>query len=163
MKNLLLFAGALVLSAPVLATDYSGTWVLDTARSANLPPFYSQVRSHKLTNIQDGKQLTVDIEIEPAGRPVDRFAFVYKLDGTPTSAQTEVRTQAGVQKVPTTMTAHMDEEGKVHIDIVRLVKMGDEFTHSTSTEDWSLSPDGKTLTVKLVRQNLASNLVFAKQ
>lgn len=163
MRKLLLLAGALVLSAPVLATDYSGTWVLDTARSANLPPFYSQVKSHKLTNIQDDKQLTVDIEIEPAGRPADRFVFIYNLDGTPTTAQTDVRTPAGVQKVPTTMTARMAGDGKVHIDIVRELGMGDKTVQSTSTEDWSLSPDGRTLTVRMVRQNQASDMVFAKQ
>jgi hypothetical protein len=163
MKHLLFLAAALLASSAAGATDYTGTWSLDKSRSTNLPPFYGQVKAHTLTNTQTDKQLTVDIRIDGPGPAPQKVAFVYNLDGSPSTAVTEIRTPQGAQQVPTTMTTTVADDGKLHIDIVREVNMGGQTMKGQSSEDWSLSPDGQTLTVHLVRQNQASNLVFAKQ
>jgi hypothetical protein len=164
MKYLLLLAAALLASSAASATNYSGTWSLDKARSTNLPPYYAdKVKSHTLTNKQDEQQLTVDVEIDGGGPAPDKVHFVYNLDGSETMTNTVMRTPAGEQHVPTTMKATVNKAGDVHIDIVRDVKMGEKTFKAASTEDWSLSPDGQTLTVHMVRQNQGSDLVFVKQ
>lgn len=163
MKHaLILFAGMLA-SALACAADFSGHWLLDQSRSANLPPYYQEVRAHRLTNTQNDQQLLVDVEIEGAGPAPQKVSFLYNLDGTPGMSTTEVRTPMGVQQVPTTMAAAMGPDGRLHIAIAREVKQGERTVKGESTEDWALSPDGQTLTVHLVRQNQASDLVFAKQ
>jgi hypothetical protein len=163
MKNLLLFASVLLATSTALATDYSGHWSLDKERSSNLPPYYSQVKSHRLTNSQNEKQLVVAVEIDAQGAEPQKVTFDYNLDGTPSTTTTEVRTPAGIEQVPTTMAAAMAPDGKLNIAIVREVKQGGKTVKGESSEEWSLSPDGQTLTVHLVRQNKASDLVFAKQ
>ena len=162
MKRLSLLGAALLACAPVHAADFSGNWSLDRSRSSNLPPYYSQVSAHRLSATQDGRQLTVDVAIEGATPELQRDRFVYRLDGTPTSALTLVRTPEGRQEAPTTMKASMDEAGRLHIDIVREFGLAGGTVRGRSSEDWSLSPDGQTLTLRLARPNMVSSLVFAK-
>jgi len=162
MKRLSLLGAALLACAPALSADFSGNWSLDRSRSSNLPPYYSQVSSHRLSNAQAGNQLTVDVAIEGARPEPLLNRFVYRLDSMPTTAVTEVRTPEGPQQAPTTMKARMIDGGRLHIDIVREIGLAGGTVHGRSSEDWSLSPDGKTLTVRLVRPNMVSDLVFVK-
>lgn len=149
------------LALPILAhaADYSGTWSLDKAKSANLPPYYAQVQSHTLTNTQDTQTLKVAIAIRREGAAPDTVTFDYRLDGTPTQGRAMVRTPNGMQDVPTTMVMRMDAGGQVHIAVTRETPGAPPVT---STEDWSLSEDGQTLTVHLVRGPQASDLVFRR-
>jgi hypothetical protein len=162
MKRLSLLGAALLACAPIHAADFSGNWSLDRTRSTNLPPYYSQVTTHRLSNTQDGRQLIVDVAIEGATPEPQQHRFVYRLDGTPTSALILVRTPEGRQEAPTTMKARMSEAGRLHIDIVREFGLAGGTVRGRSSEDWSLSPDGKTLTVRQARPNMVSSLVFAK-
>jgi hypothetical protein len=162
MKRLSLLGAALLACTPIHAADFSGNWSLDRTRSTNLPPYYSQVSSHRLSNTQDGKQLTVEVAIEGARPEPVQNRFVYRFDGTPTTAETEVRTPEGPQQAPTTMKASMDDAGRLHVDILREFALAGGTVHGRSSEDWSLSPDRKTLTIRLARPNMVSSLVFAK-
>jgi hypothetical protein len=162
MKRLSLLGAALLACAPIHAADFSGNWTLDRTRSSNLPPWYSQASSHRLSNTQADGQLTVDVAIEGAApEPVSK-RFVYRLDGAPTTAITLVRTPEGRQEAPTTMKASMPGAGRLHIDIVREFGLAGGTVRGRSSEDWRLSPDGETLHVRLVRPNMASDLVFVK-
>jgi hypothetical protein len=163
MKHACTFVVAMLASAAAMATGFSGIWLLDQARSANLPPYYSGVKSHRLTNTQNEKQLVVAVEIEGPGPAPQKVSFLYNLDRTPSTSTTEVRTPAGIQQAPTTMAAAMGPDGQLHIAIAREVKQGERVVKGESAEDWSLSPDGQTLTVHMVRQNQGSDLVFTKQ
>jgi hypothetical protein len=150
------------LSASAAAVDYGGKWTLDKSRSVGLPPFYSQVASHTLDNTQDDRKLVVDIDIAGLGPTPSHASFEYRLDGTPTTAVTEVHTPAGVASVPTTMVARVDAAGQVHIAITREVPMNGKVVKGESSEDWNLSADGQVLTVHLVRNGQASDLVFTR-
>ncbi|CAH0272305.1 hypothetical protein SRABI118_03524 [Massilia sp. Bi118] len=162
MKRLSLLGAALLACAPIHAADFSGNWSLDRTRSTNLPPYYSQVTTHRLSTAQDGKQLTVEVAIEGARPEPEQGRFVYRFDGTPTTAVTLVRTPEGRQEAPTTMKASMDGAGRLHVDIVREFGLTGGIVRGRSSEDWSLSPDGRTLTVRQARPNMVSNLVFVR-
>jgi hypothetical protein len=105
----------------------------------------------------------VAVEIDGPGPSAHKADVVYNLDGTPGKSVTDVHTPTGPQQVPTRMAAAMAPDGKLHIAIEREVAQGDRIVKGESSEEWTLSPDGQTLTVHLVRQNQASELVFAKQ
>jgi hypothetical protein len=60
-------AGAFIVSAAT--TNFSGTWVLDKAKSQGLPPQIENVESYTMTVTQDDQQLTVETKIAGGGRP----------------------------------------------------------------------------------------------
>src|SRR5919205_905387 len=109
MKRII-FAAALaaVLSVTAFAkpANYAGVWMLDLKQSKDLPPFYANVQSHKLSIKQDEKTLDVGVDISEAGREQPlHFDFAYSLDGTETKTETQVRTPGGLRSVPTTLKA----------------------------------------------------------
>lgn len=173
MKSLLL--AVLITAAPVAQApapiiappDYSGAWTLDKARSPNLPPMYANVRSQRLSVAQDDARLVVDVEIDGAGPAPERFSFTYSLDGMETSTTTPIRTQDGPVQVPTRLQARHGDDGRLHITITRELNMRGETVRATGTEEWELSPDGRTLTVHRVEQmprggEMRFDMVFAR-
>ncbi len=153
LKNLLIgafllaAAGAFGLSAK--PADYSGAWSLDMKQSKNLPPFYSNVQSHKLDIKQDEKHLRVAVEISDGGAEPFRANFDYNLDGTETKTETRMRTPDGTRNIPTTLKAEVTEGGGLHITITRERPTRDGSTMKLPTvEDWHLSADGKTLNIR---------------
>lgn len=139
-------------AAPAAPPDYGGAWTLDQARSTGLPPFYAQVRGHRLSVTQDDAHLVVDVEIEGAAAEPERFRFEYALDGAETAATTRVRTPNGMMDVPTRLRAEHGADGRLHITITRELSMGGRTMTATGTEEWELSPDGRTLVVHRVEQ-----------
>jgi hypothetical protein len=167
MKKIAVFTFASLFLCPLLSmaaapVDYSGTWVLDKARSKDLPPQYAQVSSHRLLNKQDAQSLRVQVDIETAAGALEPQLFDYRLDGAVTETKTEVRTPAGKQMVPTSMSTKLDEAGQLHITITRRLPSHGGSVTLASTEDWQLSTDGKTLTVRLTRQGSSSDLLFVR-
>ncbi|HET6231771.1 MAG TPA: hypothetical protein VFE05_16975 [Longimicrobiaceae bacterium] len=167
MKKLLL-ALALGLStaasAHAQAANYAGAWTLDMARSHGLPPYYSQVKSHRLDITQDAAHLDVGVQVDILGH-TDSLSFVYNLDGSETDTQTSIRMQNGPVPVPTKLKAAVTDGG-MHITIARTIPMGDHPFTGVTTEDWSLSADGRTLTVHRVddspRGQMVADMVFSK-
>jgi hypothetical protein len=156
--------------------NYAGAWELDKAQSRNLPKFYEQVASHTLVNTQDAQLLHVDVEIKRAPAPEGearrgpgerKVAFDYRLDGTPAPGKTSVRTPAGMKEFDNVTTTTVNEAGGVHIETVGEVPTKDGAVKSTTVEDWTLSADGRTLTVRrsddapMARFN--SELVFVRK
>ena len=78
-----LFALATVAAGPLAAqshTTFSGTWVLDTAKSQGMVP-----KSSELKITQTDKSLTIERNaVGPTGQPVSS-TLVYNLDGTPST------------------------------------------------------------------------------
>ena len=173
-----------VLAAPALApTNFAGTWALDKAKSKDLPPQMENIDSYTLTVTQDAQQLTVDTKITRkesadqgapgAGGPGSgggrgggmgmgpRGPQTYKLDGAEATLDTGGRGTA-------TVKAEWQDGGKT----LKLVTkrtfnfQGNDVT-STNTEVWSLSGDGKTLTIQRTNESprgtQSSTLVFNKQ
>ena len=183
-KILLSSAVAFVLAAQALAgvaaapTNFAGTWSLDKSKSKDLPPQMSNLDSLTLTVTQDASQITVDSKAAMAA-PADGggggmgggrgrgmgggFApsTTYKLDGTETTAE-------GPRGGTSTLKAEWKDGGKTLVlkRVSKLSFQGNDVT-LTTTEEWSLSSDGKTLTVKRTsespRGTQSYTLVFNKQ
>ena len=175
-----LLAGVLAASAAAPA-NFAGTWALDKAKSEGLPPQAASIESLTLTVTQDAQQLTVDSKTATGspeaaaaggpgqgggrGRGMGLFpqSASYKLDGTETTAE-----NPGGRGGTTTFKALWKDGGKT-LELKRVGKFsfqGNDVT-ITTTEDWALSADGKTLTIKRTsespRGTQTSTLVFTKQ
>jgi hypothetical protein len=181
--SLVLLANVLSVSAAAPA-NFAGTWALDKSKSKDLPPQWTNVESLTLTVTQDAAQITIDSKMAMASAPADGggaggpgggnrgggrmgggFApsASYKLDGTETTAD-----NPGGRGGTTTSKAEWKDGGKTLV-LKRVSKFsfqGNDVT-ATTTEEWSLSGDGKTLTVKRTsespRGTQSSTLVFNKQ
>jgi hypothetical protein len=187
-KILLSSAVAFVLAAQALAgvaaapANFAGTWGLDKSKSKDLPPQMSNLDSLTLTVTQDASQITVDSKAAMAaqadgaggpgsgggmgggrGRGMGMFppSTSYKLDGTETTAE-------GPRGGTSTLKAEWKDGGKTLVlkRVSKLSFQGNDVT-LTTTEEWSLSSDGKTLTVKRTsespRGTQSYTLVFNKQ
>jgi hypothetical protein len=161
----------LLLALPLVAADkpasYAGKWSLDKARSTNLPPYYEEISSHELTITQDEKELIVTATITAAGREADDFDFRYRLDGTPVTTETKVRTPSGNRSVPTTLQAKPADGGGLAITIERELPSRDGATFKGTThETWRLDAEGKTLTIDRVdesrRGTMEATMVFSR-
>jgi hypothetical protein len=157
--------------------DYSGIWTLDASKSKL--DERARIESMKMTVTQTAKDITVATETKrqappegAAGRPGGGMgrggmgggdnSFTYTLDGKET--KTEVNGAMGA--MPVALKA-VNEGGKLNLSSSRTFSgpMG-EIT-ATTKETWSLSPDGKTLTVEREQQSPrgsnTSTMVFVKQ
>ena len=172
------------------AADFSGTWELDVAKSKLDERL--RIESMTMTVTQTEKDLTVSTQTKRAPRPEGGMgggraegappaggmggrrggmgggmmggdmSMTYSLDGKETSAPSPGGQAGGVATVKAEMsganlklTTNRSFEGPMGE-----VKIKNE-------ENWSLSADGKTLTVKreqsTPRGNMSSELVFVKK
>ncbi|MFL6253925.1 MAG: hypothetical protein ACJ74T_02805 [Pyrinomonadaceae bacterium] len=167
------------LAAPAAQTNFAGAWALNKSKSTDLPPQWSNLESLTLTVTQDAQQIVVASEMKRTpdanagggggmgggGRGMGGFppSTTYKLDGTETTAEA-----MGGRGGTSTMKAEWKDGGKT-LALKRVSKFnfqGSDVT-ATTTEDWSLSADGKTLTIKRSsespRGSQTSTLVFDKK
>lgn len=148
------------------ATSYAGNWALDMQQSKNLPRYYENVKSHKLTITQDDKLLNVAVEISRGQAGPDKLTFVYHLDGSESRTETAIRTQDGMINVPTTLKAVVRDDGRLQITITREIPMQGQSFNGISIEDWALSPTGKLLTIHRAddtpRGKMEADMVFVR-
>lgn len=170
-----LLSGVLAVSAAAPA-NFAGTWALDKSKSEGLSQQAAAIESLTLTAAQDAQQFTVDSKTTMGSQP-DAAAgggrgrgmglfpqnASYKLDGTETTAD-----NPGGRGGTTTFKATWKDGGKT-LELKRVGKFsfqGNDVT-VTTTEDWTLSANGKTLTIKRTsespRGTQNSTLVFNKQ
>jgi hypothetical protein len=161
------------------ATDFSGTWTLDVSKSKL--DERARIESMTMTVSQTAKDITVASKTtrtpRPEGSPggqggggMGRGGFggggdssmTYGLDGKETTIQQEGPNGS----TPVKLKAQADGSN-LHLSSSRTFNgpMGE--ISITSKEDWSLSADGKTLTVKREstspRGTNSSELVFVKK
>jgi len=146
---------ALVLVVSLLAPrpNFSGTWVMDTNRSFSNPAGLEQT----MTIIQDGGKITLDAKLktQQGERTLNEQYVVNGQEAafTPPPGP-DGKTVTGKR----TASWLPDNRGLLVIDIV-----GEQ----TTTRKWSLSPDGKVLTVDYFfdtpRGNFEAKRVFARQ
>ncbi len=150
-----LFALATIAAGPLAAQShpsFSGTWVLDTAKSQGMVPKSSQL---KIT--QTDKSLTIERSaIGPTGQPVSS-TLVYQLDGTPSKNSLG----ANGMTVDLNSTTAWDGAALV-INTTADVQGG-----MKQTERLSLDEGGKQLTVhgdiSVAGQSASGMLVFTKK
>ena len=121
-------------------SDFSGTWTLDESKTdfGEGPHF----AAHQLVVSQNENELTV--ERSSTGRNGREFKFTsdYKLDGQQHDLEMGNRTA----KVT---AAWMNSGKEVQIDTKMKFERNGETIEFNSIENWSLSEDGKTLTINL--------------
>ncbi|HVF29963.1 MAG TPA: hypothetical protein VNA22_03290 [Pyrinomonadaceae bacterium] len=183
MKRILFLAAVLCLSTVAAfsqgkPTDFSGGWVLDIPQSQISERM--RIESMTMTVAQTDKELKVTTETRRPAPPAEaaqatpgapgrgRGGFggdgtvAYSLDGK----ESVVEVDGPNGKMPIKYTGKIDG-GKANLSSSRSIS-GPQGELTVTTKDvWSLSPDGKTLTV--VREQVtprgtnSSTLVFVKK
>src|SRR4051794_37475488 len=111
----ILLALPLPFLAPGKPADYHGSWTLDKAHSTGLPPYYANVKSHRLTITQSDTLLDVFVTVD-AGRPTpDTIRFDYPLTGVEARTTSGIRGPGGMMQVPTTLAATVADGGDLHV------------------------------------------------
>lgn len=156
------------------AIDYSGKWSLDVSASKLIER--ARIESITMTVTQTVKDIKVETETKRAERPESAWqssrgggmgrggdtSLTYALD----RKETSVDQTSPIGTIPVKLKAKQDA-GKLDLSQSRTMsgQMG-EMTMTTK-EEWSLSADGKTLTVaresSTPRGTNSSTMVFTKQ
>ena len=176
-----LIVSVAAVSAQNKAADYSGKWNLDVSRSKL--DERSRIESMTMTVSQTGKELTIESSVKRAerqdggGGEMRRGGMgamrrgggfggdgttVYTLDGKET-----VNDLSGAMGGKTALQAKADKDGNLTLLQTRNVETQMGAITLKTTETWSLSADGKILTVKreaeTPRGTNSSEMVFTKQ
>jgi hypothetical protein len=154
--------------AAIMPVNYAGTWTLDTKQSKDLPDHLKNIDFVKLYITQDKKVLKVVDEVKFNGQETSKQTDVYNLDGTESKKPTEWSKGDGTLKIPTTRKALVADDGKLKLIKARGFQTSNGGFIITQVEDWTLSADGKTLTVRHVNQMDGAKkeeyeLVFVKE
>ena len=176
------FAAALccVLSIAAFAqaktSDFSGTWTLDVSKSKL--DERARIESMTMTVAQTAKDIKVETRTtriprpdgEPGGMGGGRrggfgggdTSFTYTLDGKATTVQQE----SPMGQTPVSLTAKLDA-GTLNLSSARTFNGPNGAITATTKDTWTLSPDGKTLTVNresvTPRGTNSSSMVFVKK
>jgi hypothetical protein len=159
--------------------NFAGTWALDKTKSKDLSPqMMANVDSVTLTVTQDAQQLTVDTKIVrkesadvqgsgpggPRGRGMGMGMMgpqIYKLDGSETTLDT------GGRGTATAKAEWLNGGQTLKLTTKRTANFQGNDVTFTNTEVWSLSSDGKTLTIQRTNESprgtQSSTLVYNKQ
>lgn len=170
-------------SAQDKVTDFSGKWNLDLSKS-KLDERAQNIESMMMTVTQTDKELKVESSTKRKERPEGETGgqmrrggmegmrrgggfggdsqTIYTLDGKET-----VTDMAGGMGGKMTAKAKVEKDGKLKLEQSRTFETQMGSRTAKMTETWSLSADGKTLTVKreseTMRGNSSSEFVFTKQ
>ena len=159
------------------AANFAGKWELDASKSKLGDRM--RIESMTMTVSQTDKELKVESTSKRAARPegsgngggTNRGGFggegtqtaTYALDGKETKIQQE--TPRG--QIPVSLKAAWEKDGKLKLSSSRTFDSPSGSMTTTVKETWSLSPDGKILTVvreqETPRGNFSTELVFNKK
>lgn len=138
--------------AAITPVNYAGTWTLDTKQSKYSPENLPNVNSVKLHVTQDKKVLKVVDETKFKGEEALKQTDVYNLDGTESTKPTEVKKGNGTLKIPATRKLVVADDGKLKLIKARGFQTSNGGFIITQVDNWTLSADGKTLTVHHMNQ-----------
>lgn len=154
-----LMAGAWAYASPA---NFSGTWVLDKAKSEGLAPQMADI-DVTMTVTQDDKQLTTETKYTGGAQERPSQKATYKLDGSETTAEV-----AGRMPGKATLKAKWLDDGKtLELNTVRNVTIQDNPVTITQKEHWELADGGKVLkihrTTESPRGTQEAKLTFNKK
>lgn len=154
-----LMIGALAAASPA---NFSGTWVLDKAKSEGLSPQMADV-DVTMTVTQDDKQLVTETKYTGGAQERPAQKATYKLDGSETTAEV-----GGRMPGKATFKAKWIDDGKaLELNSVRNVTVQDNPVTITLKEHWELAEGGKVLNVHRTsespRGTQESKLTFNKK
>ena len=148
-KNILIVLSAAIMPLLAMAaTDFGGSWLLDAAKSDAVPhPTYWLTRGEGVRQDEDPlmtvTQNAKSLEITREARMADNYVD-FMLDGKPHTRPMDT----GMAEA--TVTARMDGN-KVVIETSQPYGGMPGNATLEIREEWSLSPDGKTLTITTSR------------
>jgi hypothetical protein len=151
----LVAAGMALIPGAALAADFSGTWVRDTPQSTPSGyPVYWLTR----TTQQGGGNGPVILRVTQTATTVEANDGIrprrnYVLDGKPHAVRTD-----SMMARATVTSAMAGENLSVATEGPYGGMPGNVTTRETQT--WTLSPDGKVLTIDLVRESPAARQTF---
>lgn len=184
MKKVLflsVFVCLLAVSAFAQNKNFSGSWTLDVGKSKLDERM--RIESMTMTVAQTDKDIKVETATKRLPPPADAgggmgggmgrgggmrgmggdSSFTYTLDGKETSVNQE--TPMGAMSVK--LKAEMEKDGKLKLSSSRTFNTPNGEMTMTTKETWTLSEDGKTLTVKRdsesPRGTNSSEMVFTKK
>ncbi len=162
MKSVVTCAVAVVVSgvAALAQANFAGTWVLDAQRSQGVPEGIEMTMTVK----QDGNRVQIETNVSsPQGQQT--IPDLYVLDGNETDYKPPVIGE-GTGKGKRTAKWSADKSGLESTESATITGPEGEAT-ITAKRKWTLSPDGKTLTIDLTMNTPAgeqiSKRVFAKK
>jgi hypothetical protein len=134
-----LIVGAWAAAAPA---NFSGTWVLDKAKSEGLPPQLADVEI-TMTVTQDDKELMTETKYSGGAQERPAQKASYKLDGSETTTD-----ETGRMPGKATRNAKWMGDGKIlELNTVRNVTFQDNPVTITQKEHWELAEGGKVLKI----------------
>lgn len=149
-------------SVGAAATDFSGTWALDKAKSEGLQGRMADLDQTWVVT-QDAKTFTVETTITGGDQQRPPQKRTYNLDGSETTMDV-----TGRMPGKATMKAKWQGDGKI-LELSQVTKanfQGNDVT-ITSTEHWELADGGKTLKVHRTQESprgtQESKLTFTKK
>ncbi|HSF25845.1 MAG TPA: hypothetical protein VLE20_16590 [Blastocatellia bacterium] len=139
---LALFCVLAVGAVSAAGTDFSGTWVLDKAKSEGLQGPMADVDQTWVVT-QDAKTLTVETQFSGGQQEMPAQKRTYNLDGSETTAEVTGRFPGKAA-----LKAKWMGDGKIlELNSVRNINVQGNDVTIKSTEHWELADDGKTLKV----------------
>lgn len=140
--------------------DFSGTWSLDKSKSQLDERMANSIESMTLTVTQTDKDIKVASATKRLPPPADAgqggggrgmgrgfgggdSTFTYTLD----DKESQVSQEGPMGSIPVTLKAKI-EEGKLKLSQVRTFSTPNGEITMTTKESWTMSQDGKSLTVK---------------
>lgn len=139
---LALFCVLVVGSVSAAGTDFSGTWVLDKAKSEGLQgPMAGVDQTWVVT--QDAKTLTAETQLSGGQQDMPAQKRTYNLDGSETTAEVTGRLPGKA-----TLKAKWMGDGKIlELNSVQSANVQGNDIKITRIEHWELADGGKTLKV----------------
>ncbi len=147
-------------SVSAAGTDFSGTWVLDKAKSEGLQGAMAGVDQTWVVS-QDAKTLTVETQFSGGEREMPAQKRTYNLDGSETTAEVTGR-------MPGKAALKAKWMGEIlELNSVRNVNIQGNDVTIKSTDHWELADGGKTLkvhrTTETPRGSQESKLTLTKK
>lgn len=147
-------------SVSAAGTDFSGTWVLDKAKSEGLQGAMAGVDQTWVVS-QDAKTLTVETQFSGGEREMPAQKRTYNLDGSETTAEVTGR-------MPGKAALKAKWMGEIlELNSLRNVNIQGNDVTIKSTDHWELADGGKTLkvhrTTETPRGSQESKLTLTKK
>lgn len=139
--------------------NFSGIWLLNKTKSANLPQIFSTVDEYILTIKQDDQSITVSTEFSGSGQKIASQPDTFPIDGT----AVEKEDRRGFKSKRS--FRYGDDQ---HLVVTTEKKFTGEvqMANTNENEDWQLSDGGNTLTITITGKDDANQKqvrVFTKK
>ncbi len=157
---LLVFAAVNVPAAP--KADFNGKWMLDADKSEGLPKGMAQV----MTIEQNGDALNVTTKVYPANDGLAGLGTdIYDLTGKETKF---VAQRAGVPGEGKRKATWAEDRKGFNISEEAVVELKQGAVKTETTRRWTLSDDGKMITIEIVTKDpqqgeIKSKRIFVKK